>query len=681
VRISKNLYRINANSTITTPLLVIEGKNITVDFNGSELYGSNDKRKPNEFYGLAILVKKGSSNIIIKNANVHGYKVAILADSVYHLTVENCNLSYNWRQQLHSNRMREDISDWMSYHHNEKDEWLRYGAALYLKHCKNAIVKNNKVTGGQCALMMTSCENAEVFDNNFSFNSAIGIGMYASSHNKIYHNNLDWNVRGYSYGHYNRGQDSAGILVFEQCNENEFYYNSVTHSGDGFFLWAGQYTMDSGRGGCNNNIIFNNDFSYAPTNGVEVTFSSNEISKNIIHGCDNGVWGGYSYNTIISNNDFKNNRTGIAIEHGQHNHINGNSFDSENTGVRLWSNKTQDPNWGYAKYHDTRSAGYFMDVNKLTNVKVGFDIMRSDSITVAGTEFKEVKQKFKIGEAVTHLDTVSIEKKIDAVSHRSKYTARPAQKFSSGKDQIKMTEWGPYNFQYPILWLKDVDSTGIYHFEIIGPKGQMKLKKMQGFDIAGKIAAGQLINFLAKADSSIVTRFIEFEYNGPAFIDRLGKKHQGKNETITYSEFDPASTWNISWYKWDSLHDPNKDYNIFLSTFQQLPVLTATTKRPDYTWWGTIGKNLPSDSFATVAATTMNLPKGKYEISITADDLLKLFVDGKEVINAWDSKYVDYDENTNHPIVLQLEGKHDFKIIHAENGGLATLMFYIKPVD
>jgi parallel beta-helix repeat protein len=278
------------------------------------------------FTGLSILVKKGSKNITIKNAEIHGYKVAILADSVKNITIDNCDLSYNWRQHLQSNREREDISDWMSYHKNENDEWLRYGAAIYLKNCSQSFITNNIVTGGQCALMMTRCEKIQVNDNNFSFNSGIGIGLYRSSNNKIYHNRIDYNIRGVSFGKYNRGQDSAGILVFEQSSNNVFAYNTATHSGDGFFLWAGQTTMDTGLGGCNDNFIYGNDFSYAPTNGIEVTFSSNLIMKNILKDCDHGVWGGYSYETDITDNRFENNRIGIAIEHGQAMNIVLNSF-------------------------------------------------------------------------------------------------------------------------------------------------------------------------------------------------------------------------------------------------------------------------------------------------------------------------------------------------------------------
>ncbi|HEX6179944.1 MAG TPA: right-handed parallel beta-helix repeat-containing protein, partial [Chitinophagaceae bacterium] len=289
VTIRKALYSINSPdasgkvSLETAPVIEISGNNIVIDFNNARLTGSNDKDMPDEFYGLAIRVT-GGKNITIKNLSARGYKVALLATDVEGLVIENCNFSYNYRQHLNSTQEKEDISDWMSYHQNEKDEWLRYGAAMYLRNCNKALIRGNTVTGGQCALMMTNCNDGLVYNNNFSFNSAIGIGMYRSSRNRVMYNKLDWNVRGHSEGVYNRGQDSAAILVFEQCNENVCAYNSATHSGDGFFLWAGQTTMDKGEGGCNDNLIFSNDFSHAPTNGIEVTFSRNRIAENTVVG-------------------------------------------------------------------------------------------------------------------------------------------------------------------------------------------------------------------------------------------------------------------------------------------------------------------------------------------------------------------------------------------------------------
>jgi len=38
------------------------------------------------------------------------------------------DLSYNWKPRLYSVIEHESLIDWLSFHHNEKDEWLRYGA-------------------------------------------------------------------------------------------------------------------------------------------------------------------------------------------------------------------------------------------------------------------------------------------------------------------------------------------------------------------------------------------------------------------------------------------------------------------------------------------------------------------------------------------------------------------------
>jgi nitrous oxidase accessory protein NosD len=263
--------------------------------------------------------------------------------------------SYNYRPRLRSIREREDFSDWLSYHHNEQDEWRRYGAGIYLKNCVRATVRGCRITGCQNALLMTGCNDGLVYNNFFAFNSGLGIGLYRSSRNKLMHNRLDWNVRGYSHGFYQRGQDSAGILLYEQSSQNTIAYNSATHSGDGLFLWAGQTTMDTGEGGCNDNLIFGNDFSHAPTNGVEVTFSRNRIQGNIIRECTYGIWGGYSFETLILGNYIADCKTGIAIEHGQNDTIQRNLFQDDSTGINLWARETQPSDWGYAQKRDTRS--------------------------------------------------------------------------------------------------------------------------------------------------------------------------------------------------------------------------------------------------------------------------------------------------------------------------------------
>ncbi|RMF31487.1 MAG: hypothetical protein D6765_01665, partial [Bacteroidetes bacterium] len=381
VTIQPDTFRLNASDSLEHPLILIEGDDLVVDFNNSLLIGSNDRKWPNEFYGLAILVRN-SRNVTIKNARVRGFKVALLAENVQGLRLLDCDFSYNYRQRLKSTRDRENLDDWLSYHDNEQDQWLRYGAAAYLKNCRHALVRGLQVTNGQNGLLMSGCDSSLVYNNSIRFNSGVGIGLYRSSHNRILYNRLDWNVRGYSHGIYARGQDSAGILVYEQSSHNVFAFNSATHSGDGFFLWAGQSTMDSGEGGCNDNLIFGNDFSHAPTNGVEVTFSSNRVIGNRLDDCKYGIWGGYSYQSLFFGNQIKDCAIGIAIEHGQENRILHNLFLRDSIGVQLWERPTQPPDWGYARARDVHSRDYTLSHNRFFDVPFPLDVRHTQNLSV-----------------------------------------------------------------------------------------------------------------------------------------------------------------------------------------------------------------------------------------------------------------------------------------------------------
>jgi parallel beta-helix repeat protein len=511
-------------------VIVIEGKNIVVDLAGVVLDGAGNKPAfaPDQFNGIAIEIKPGSSHITIKNATIKGYKIGIKADSVFALTIDNCDLSYNYREALKSNVEKEDEVDWMSFHNNENKEWMRYGAGIYVTNCQNAVITENTVTNGQCGLMLTKCNNATVVDNNFSFNSGIGIGLYRSSYNNINHNQLDFNVRGYSYKKYRRGQDSAAILVFEQCNHNIFAFNSATHSGDGFFLWAGQTTMDTGLGGCNDNFIYGNDFSYAPTNGVEVTFSSNLIMKNTIKDCDHGVWGGYSYETDITDNTFSGNRIAIAIEHGQNLNIALNRFKNDKTGIKLWSRATQPSDWKYAQIKNTDSKNFWIATNTFKDVKTAYDIMGTDSLTFSGNTIENVSTSFKLGDRIHELDSnkeneeVGLDYATDIRLQKVKATSTPLTHFPVGLQEMRITNWGPYNFEYPLVWLKSIDSAGLYHFEVLGNiTASWHLKSISGFTIVDSLTGVFPAEFTALPITSNA-RSIVFEYTGPDFKNQFG---------------------------------------------------------------------------------------------------------------------------------------------------------------
>ncbi|MFQ5414354.1 MAG: nitrous oxide reductase family maturation protein NosD, partial [Phycisphaerae bacterium] len=352
--------------------VMIQGDGITVDFAGATLVGADEGTPPDRFTGRGIVIH--GQNVTLKHATVRGYKVGIYAEDAPGLTITGCDVSRNFRQHLKSTPEREDPSDWLYGHDNDDNEWLRYGAGIYLFRCPGATVRGCRARNGQNGLCLVRCDGAYVADNDMSFMSGWGLAMWRSSRCDIMGNRFDFCIRGYSHGVYARGQDSAGILVYEQCSHNVFAYNSATHGGDGFFLYAGNETLKkTGHGGCNDNLVYNNDFSYAAANGIEATFSGgNVFSLNTMNECEHGVWAGYSYDTWIVGGVMEDCTTGVSIEHGQRNVIAGTHILNATTGVHLWWD--DDPQLRASPFVDAHD-GSPSESNTIT--QAGFDNVKT----------------------------------------------------------------------------------------------------------------------------------------------------------------------------------------------------------------------------------------------------------------------------------------------------------------
>jgi nitrous oxidase accessory protein NosD len=698
--IKKSIYQLNGKDSLQESVITIEGENLTIDFQGATLQGSNDipSTSPEKFYGLGVLVK--GKNITIKNLIIKGFKVALMAVGVEGLTISHCDFSYNYRPRLFSNQEREDIADWLSYHQNEKDEWLRYGAGIYLKNCHKAQINNCTITNGQNALMMTNCNDGLFYNNNFSFNSGIGVGMYRCSRNQVIYNQLDWNVRGYSHEVYQRGQDSAGILVYEQSHENTFAYNSVTHSGDGFFLWAGQTTMDTGEGGCNDNLLYGNDFSHAPTNGVEVTFSRNKIINNRIEECNHGIWGGYSYETLMLGNIFRNNQKSIAIEHGQKNEIAYNLFENELIGIHLWSRKEQPKDWGYAQNRDVRSIDYQIIENQFNSVKTPFQIFGSENLVIKNNAIKNAREILKKDDFVQNLTFEMNDSSVILAKANEKWekfapkinnkTAKGEEitfinpmlpeNHLRGRKYIMMTQYGAYNFQYPILWLRKQDSTGKLHFEVFGKEGTWKIKNFKGLQKISAVSGTMPSSFTAmpQIDSTETDIAIEAEYIGSEVISPFGEvTPKGQPYQFVFKKYFLPIAWQVKFFAYEEKIDLAKQAQELSNILKNKPLKEEKTDRLEYRWWRGIGENLPSDYFVTVAEGETEVI-GEFEIGVTADDGVRVYVDDKLVIDAWQQRLGQYDEAQHYLATVQLHGKHKIRIEHFEKTGFATLMLSIN---
>jgi parallel beta-helix repeat protein len=513
--------------------LTIRGNDIVVDLAGVELIGNADREHPDQFTGTAIRIE-GGRNITVKGVHARGYKVGIIARNVTRLALLNNDLSYNWKPRLFSGILKESLDDWLDYHQNEKDEWLRYGAGIYLAEVTIGEIKGNTVTQGMNGLLMTRSTGVRVWNNTFSYNSGLGIGMYRASRNIVMHNRIDWNVRGYSHGFYNRGQDSAGLLIYEQSSNNIVAFNSVTHSGDGLFLWAGQSTMDSGKGGCNDNLFYANDFSYAPTNGMEATFSRNAFVANRVAGNWHGLWGGYSYESVVLGNHFTGNVEAIAIEHGQNNQIDGNTFAGDTIAIHLWANPIEPSDWGYPKARDTRSHDYDIAGNTFSGAHVALRVDNTLALNVRGNAFHAVDTVTKVSGDTTgwvfnaekgNGTTQPIPAKYRVARLPGGINAIMPPTARRGRATIIVDERGPYDWKSPKLWPGGRDDTLPLTLRVLGPMGHWRVVARDGIAAlsANSGTVGDVI-IVTPAPGREHDFRLELEYRGAAVVTSFGEQ-------------------------------------------------------------------------------------------------------------------------------------------------------------
>lgn len=603
IGLAPGVWSLTPPASLDSAVITIRGDDITVDARGVTLLGAPDSTRPDEYRGVGIRIE-GGHNVRILGGRVHGYRFGVRAVGTHGLALDGLDVSRSWKPRLFSLVEHESLVDWLSFHHNEHGEWLRYGAGIYLESVDSGDIKGVTGEGGMNGLMLVRSDHLRIWDNDFSFNSGLGIGLYRSSENNIQHNRLDYDVRGYSK-FYHRGQDSAGLLLFEQSSRNIIAWNSVTHGGDGLFLWAGQSTMDSGVGGCNDNLIYRNDFSYAPANGIEVTFSRNTIVANGMVGNDYGIWGGYSYGTRILGNGFALNRIGIAIEHGQDNEIVGNDFRRDLTAVSLWADPVVPSEWGYPKHRDIQSRGYELDSNRLLLARVAFRVRASDSVRIVGNEWIADSGLVLQDTAVFHVvgnrplpqpwDDSAWDSRAHVPHGYGRFAPQPLDDTLipstplSRRDRsaIVMTEWGPYDYRTPLP--------------------------------------------AAAADSG------------------------------------PDIPWEAKFFVWSASTDPRSKPDAFQALLAGTPKLTRQESRLDYEWYGPAIKALPVEKWALGATGAVDLGSGTYSIRTISDDAIRVWVDGKLVIDDW----TPHESVVDHAVITG--GHHELQVQYYQVDGWTEL--------
>jgi parallel beta-helix repeat protein len=659
----------------------VTGSNLIVQFPRTPLRGAKPGVEPDAYAGIGVMVT--GTNVYVRGAIVSGFKGGIVARGADGLVVEGCDVSDNFRQRLKSTPQAEDGADWLFPHENDGDEWLaNYGAGIYVAESKGVTIRNNFARRGQNGLCLRRVDDSRVYDNDMSFLSGWGLAMYRSSHNVVDHNSFDFCVRGYSHGVYWRGQDSAGILAFELCSDNVFAYNSATHGGDGFFGFAGLDALDGvvkePGAGCNRNDLIGNDFSDSPANAIEMTFSfgnhygSNDLSRANQH----GIWGGYSHESFAIDNVIEDCvEGGISIEHGTKWYVAGNRFARNGRAIELWWD--EDPDLlakPWAKLNPTRSGAHVIARNRFEGDTVQLELRGGTrDVEWDGDQEGTDRSRWRVGEK----DYVRVTPRHDAPplhadlgdlpGKRRAVGARPHLK---GRDKIMVTPWGPYDWEAPYLQ-RVADRDGAHGWRLLGNEVPVSVD-------AGKDAA-------IEVDTSTQPSTIVVRARKKGTVTPYELVVRTPSTTLTGSGALVDATWTVTVFAWKT--DPREDADAWRREQRSGARAELPRLKLVYAHGGPselagapqafVDAKLPGDRFGTIAATGLKLPAGRWRLRTLSDDGIRVWMDGKTVIDDW----------THHgprPITAEFESDGDpvsLAVEHFELDGYAVLEVDLEPVQ
>ena len=682
-RVQKGTYRLP--DAKDDGAVQITGDGITVDFQGAELVGCSDDQLPDTYKGKGIVLT--GKNITLKNLKVRGYKLGIYAHDCPGLVIEDADVSGNYQKHLLSTPEAEDGSDWLYPHNNDEEKWMvAYGAGLCVEKADNVTIRRVRARHGQNGILIDRVNDSKIYDNDCSFLSGWGLAMWRSNKNVISRNAFDFCVRGYSHMVYNRGQDSAGILMFEQNSNNVLAENSATHGGDGFFGFAGREALgeappttpgfDYKRSGNSDNLLIRNDFSYAPAHGIEMTFSIGNkfIENRLVENAICGVWGGYSQSTLIAGNQFEGNgemaygleRGGINIEHGYDNRFVDNTFKKNKCGIHLWSSPNSaflERGWAKANYKG--STDNVIARNTFDGDQLVLQLRDSKNTLFAANKMTNVGKEIDAKPGSEPQIKSEYTDKWEVPKYPVYGETRPvgARKNLYGRKNILMTEWGPYDHTGPAVFPAVAGGADKATFRVLGPVGKFTVKKVTG-DVKVSPMSGDMPGTVTVAAPGPGVHVFSIEIEA-------GDKTLKARGSLLQAE------WTVKFFKWtqegtDAHAPPGKWTEITAGE----PLEQRTVPAIDFKWGGNAPSDkVPGDHFGTVATTTLELPAGKYKVGTVSDDGIRVWIDDKKVIDDW----TWHMPKENSATVTLEAGAHKLRVEHFEIDGLSQLQVKLEP--
>jgi parallel beta-helix repeat protein len=719
-------------------VLHVVADDIRIEFApGTVLRGAAPDTPWDELEGIGIRID-GRTNVTIVNARVHGFRCGLVATGTDGLTVAGGDYSDNYRQRLRSTATAEHNGDWLFPHHNDQRKWRdEYGGAVCVENASGVTIRDVRVRRGQNGILLDRVTDSRIYDNDASFLSGWGLALWRSSRNIVSRNAFDFCVRGHVEGVYNRGQDSAGILAFEQCNDNWFVENSATHGGDGFFGFAGREALgelwleaerarlrrETGRQevdallvvpadvarhysglGCNRNVLSGNDFSYAAAHGIEMTFSTGNqfIGNRLVENAICGIWGGYSSETLIAGNRIEGNggmaygleRGGINMEHAADNRIVGNRFLNNRCAVHFWWDddgallRAPGVAGSYRGVSGNIIAGnqfQIDDRHPFGDLRPGeplivLQLRDHGSGAVTNNAYFDNVVALNIPAAREFAIEPGCEPRLDG-----KLPAHEIPSIEVPGNRRPVGARAHLRGRHRII----MDEWGPWDHEApLVRRGRQETGthrfELYGFDApAAEVLQGPVDARIL--DATEAARHDLLISAGPGVsVYRVEVRAGDTRREVTGTMV--STRWEVTVFSWDV--DPREDLEAWRALAEAPEAFTAHTDRLmfPYGWGGPRQMNLSpeitargpgSDHFGMIARTRIELPAGAWRFATLSDDGVRVLIDGTTVIENW-----TWHGPTRDTGIFEQETTGEVEIVveHFEIDGYAVLEFDLEPV-
>jgi hypothetical protein len=224
-------------------------------------------------------------------------------------------------------------------------------------------------------------------------------------------------------------------------------------------------------------------------------------------------------------------------------------------------------------------------------------------------------------------------------------------------------------------------------YEVLGPKGVARPLALQGVTVQGisedgeawTVGAGKLARMkipgyirLKFGPSGAANVKVEFEFIGEATTDVRGiVSPKGRPVRFGFHKFFAPIDWDVRWFSYDrNIQEPRSQYGAFKALLDSgTPVQRERSSRLDFV----DGYKGLRDYYATLAEGVVELPSGRYVLNVTSDDGVRVWVDGKLVIDNW---------TWHGPTLNTAElsgGRRMLRVEHFEIDGYSCLKVDVQP--